>query len=116
MLVSGHFTIQLAPGADQTELEQRLSAMGSDTAIPLRPTRITRHFSSRLLRSHAWPGRYVWAVDVDLMTDAGYRFSDNLEDVQARLEGLGVIVSLDTYVVPEISPQLEVPATEDDDA
>ena len=45
---------------------------------------------------------YVWHVTVDLVTDKGYDFAENIERVQAHVANWGVVTGLDVYTDIEL--------------
>ncbi len=109
MRMTAHYQLVLHAGSDPEEFEALFA--GDEMRVVLQTTRITSAFSTRLLRaSDERPDdgidaegllrrRYIWEVDVTLMTGAGYGFSANTDALQQRVAELATVYRLDTFAV-----------------
>jgi len=107
MRMTGHYHLVLQAGADADAFEALFADEGMRDV--LRSTRITSGFDTRLLRATGErPGdgdegdvfagrRYLWQVDVTLMTGAGYRYGENIEALQQRVDGLATVYGLHIF-------------------
>jgi len=105
MQTTAHYHLVLHAGADADAFE----ALYADNAMDgvIQPTRITSGFDTRLLRSaddptdgdSALPAgrRYVWEVNVTLVTDKGYDFGRNVEGLQAGVADLATVYRLESF-------------------
>ncbi len=105
MRTTAHYHLVLHAGSDPEAFETLFADDGMRDV--LQTTRITSAFDTRLLRAtRETPGddtgsvsfgRYVWQVDVTLMTDAGYRFGENVERLQERVAGVATVYGVDAF-------------------
>ena len=107
MQATAHYHLVLHPGSDAGAFEALFADDGLKGA--LQSTRITSGFDTRLLRATddtAEPDgdpaseagrRYVWEVNVTLMTSAGYRFARNIRGLQEGVAELATVYRLDTF-------------------
>ena len=98
MKMTGMFTISLLPGADEEAFEKQMTEVVFSDVSALQLTRSTAAFQHRLMRGRGAFREYLWEVTVDLVTDKGYDFAENVEKVQAHVANWGVVTGLDVYV------------------
>lgn len=102
MRMTGMYRISLLPDADDQAFEKQMTETVFSDVSALQLTRITRDFDHRLLRRRGDFREYVWHVTVDLVTDKGYDFAENIERVQAHVTNWGVVTGLDVYTDIEL--------------
>lgn len=101
MKMTGMYSISLLPGADDQEFEKQMTEVVFHDVSALQLTRITAAFRHRLLRGRSVFREYLWEVTVDLVTDKGYDFAENIEKVQAHVANWGVVTGLGVYTEVE---------------
>jgi hypothetical protein len=97
MRMTGMYRISLLPNADAPAFEKQMTDVVFSDVSALQLTRITQGFDHRLLRRQGEFREYVWHVTVDLVTDHGYDFAENIERVQAHVANWGVVTGLDVF-------------------
>lgn len=93
MEMTGQFHFALVPGGDEKAF---IDVLHKDVFGALQPTRITSGFDHVLMKGPA-PRQYVWQARVDLMTDAGYDFAENVPSVQELVKKYAVLIGVDTF-------------------
>lgn len=98
MNVTGIYRLALRPGADEQAFLAHMKTEVFTSATILQSTRITRDFQHRLVKVEGPVPQFLWIVRVDLVTDKGYDFADNIDRVRESLQAFGVLAGLETGV------------------
>lgn len=111
MLMTGMFRLVLLPGIEPAAFENHMGDVFSRSVF--RPTRITASFEHQLLRStirrsndpapHSpHPAiQYLWQVQVQLVTEAGYDFEANAKTVQQEVAQFALLVDIHSFSLVE---------------
>ena len=117
MLMTGLFRFALLPDVEPESFEAHMrdEVFGG---FALQATRITHSFDHQLLLAQVrrsgddglhspHPGtQYVWQATVNLMTDAGYDFEQNIERIQQRVGQFAVLIDVESYTIIEgVTPE-----------
>ncbi len=97
MRMTGLYQIALLGEVDEQAFVAHMTREVFPDATALQLTRITSGFSHQLLRRQGTFRQYAWYVTIDLMTDAGYDFEQNIERIQERIRQFGVLTGVETY-------------------
>lgn len=97
MRMLGVYHIALLPTADETAFVGHMTAKVFPRSDILQLTRVTSGFTHRLLKRAGQLDQFAWNVTVQLMTDAGYDFEQNVERIQASLQAFGLLIGVDTF-------------------
>lgn len=97
--MTGLYQIALLGQVDEQAFVEHMAKRVFEDATVLQATRITRHFAHQILRRKGSLRQYAWQVTVDLMTDAGYDFDQNVERVQESIREFGVVIGVDAYAI-----------------
>jgi hypothetical protein len=95
MTMTGMFRIALLPNANEQKFVNHMVKKVFDV---LQATRITSGFTHTLLKANDGLRHYAWAARVELVTDAGYDFAQNVERVQKSIAKFGVLIDVDAYI------------------
>jgi hypothetical protein len=101
MKMTAMYHISLLPGTDDQAFEKQMTEVVFNNVSALQLTRITQGFTHQLLKGKSEFREYVWQVTVDLVTDKGYDFGENVERVQRSVADWGLVTGLDVYTVIE---------------
>lgn len=93
----GVYHIALLPTADETDFVRHMTAEVFPSTDILQLTRITSGFSPRLLKSAGDLRQFAWKVTVQLVTNAGYEFEQNVERIEGSLQEFGLVIGVDTF-------------------
>jgi hypothetical protein len=99
MVQTGIYTIVLLPGAEEAALVRRLAELGDGSGVA-QLTRVTSGFEARSLRHRGDLPVYLWLLTVRLVTAVDYDFGQNVARLAEALNGVGVVVGLETYAEP----------------
>ena len=99
MQMVGVYHIALLPSADETAFVTHMTEEVFPSTGILQLTRITSGFSHRLLEHSGHLHQFAWSVTVQLVTDSGYDFQQNVERIQASLQPFGLVIGVDTFTV-----------------
>jgi hypothetical protein len=97
MKMLGVYHIALFPAADEADFVRHMTGEVFPSTDILQLTRITSGFSHQLLKSPGHLRQFAWNVTVQLVTDAGYDFEQNVERIQGSLEAFGLVIGVDTF-------------------
>ncbi len=94
MKMTGIYRFALLPDADERLF---VDHMTKNVFNVLQLTRITSGFTHALLAMKSDLRQYVWIVTVNLVTDHGYDFDQNIERIQKSIAQFGVLIGTETY-------------------
>ena len=97
MKMLGVYHIALLPAADEAAFVRHMTGKVFPSTDILQLTRITSGFSHQLLRRAGQLHQFAWNVTVQLVTDAGYDFEQNVQRIQASLHAFGLVIGVDTF-------------------
>lgn len=109
MKMVGVYHIALLPTADETAFVRHMAGEVFPSTSILQLTRITSGFSHRLLKRSGQLHQFAWNVTVQLVTDAGYDFQQNVERIQASLQAFGLVIGIDTFTELATDESIERP-------
>ena len=97
MKMKGIYRIALLPGTDESAFVKHMTDTVFTNPSAVQLTRITRGITHQLLKGRSEFREYAWFVIVDLMTDHGYDFAQNVERMGKAIDGMAVVIGLDVY-------------------
>jgi hypothetical protein len=87
------YRIALLPDADERAFVDHMAKVFRILQL----TRVTSGFTHMLLAMKSGLRQYAWIVTVDLVTDQGYNFDENIERIQENIAQFGVLIGAETY-------------------
>lgn len=109
MIMTGHYRFALHPGADAGAFEEHLIANVFTSPRAVQATRITSGVDNQLLRAtprlttaetpepSSGP-QYVWAMTINLVTDAGYDYDRNAAAMQELVADHATLIGVEAFV------------------
>lgn len=97
MKMTGIYRIALLPATDESAFVKHMTDTVFTNRSALQATRITQSIAHQLLKGRSEFREYAWLVIVDLVTDHGYDFAQNIERIGKAFDGMAAVIGLDVY-------------------